>query len=211
MSTQTILIGDIHGCSQEFAQLLDCIPWRDARVVLMGDLVNKGPDPGGVIRTVRERGFLSLRGNHDVDHLKWYEGIHAPKPDSVKTKAEMTAEDYLNYLQMVREMPLFLETEEFIAVHAAVLPGIALADQPEEILTGERTLDNSWKDGIDLGKPLVVGHKRFSEDMAVPYVDGRRFFGLDTACVYGGTLTALSLPSGQIWQVKAARQYAVEH
>jgi serine/threonine protein phosphatase 1 len=211
MSSETILIGDIHGCSREFAELLDVIPWRDARVVLMGDLVNKGPDPGGVIRTVREHGFLSLRGNHDADHLKWHEGVHAPKPDSVKTKAAMTEADYLWYLQAVREMPFYLETQEFIAVHAAVLPGLALAEQPEEILTGERTLDNSWKDGIDLGKPLVVGHKRFSEDMAVPFVDGRRFFGLDTACVYGGTLTALSLPSGQIWQVKAACQYAAEH
>lgn len=211
MSSETILIGDIHGCSREFAQLLDLIPWRESRVVLMGDLVNKGPDPGGVVRMVREQGFLSLRGNHDEDHLKWHEGVHAPKPDSAKTKAEMTAEDYRNYLQMVREMPLFLETEEFIAVHAALLPGTALADQPEEILTGEHTLDSSWKDGIDLGKPLVVGHKRFSENMAEPFVDGRRFFGLDTGCVYGGTLTALSLPSGQIWQVKAARQYAVEH
>lgn len=191
--------------------MLEQIPFREARVVLMGDLVNKGPDPSGVIRIVKSLESVCLRGNHDADHLKWHEGGHEPKLDSVKTKAAMTEKDYLDYLQMVRKMPLFLETDDFIAVHAAVLPGVALADQPEEILTGERTLDATWKDGIDLGRPLVVGHKRFSANMAEPFVDGRRFFGLDTGCVYGGTLTALSLPSGKIWQVKAARQYAVEH
>jgi hypothetical protein len=210
MSNETILIGDIHGCSLEFDQLLAILP-ADARIVLMGDLVNKGPDPTGVIRRVRELGCLSLRGNHDEDHLAWHVGRHGPKPDSIKTKSQMSAEDYAYYLDLVTKMPLYLDEPDFVAIHAALLPNLPLAEQPADILTGEKTLDNSWKDTIDIGKPLITGHKRFSVPQDVPYVDGRRFFGLDTGCVYGGSLTALSMPSGQIWQIKAAQVYAIEH
>ncbi len=209
MSRQTILIGDIHGCSRELHELLRLLDLSEARIVLLGDLVNKGPDPAGVVRTVRDLDCLCLRGNHDQDHLSWYEGLHGPKPDSIKTRAMMSAEDYSAYLEMVARMPLCLEDEDFIAVHGALREGVPLADQPPEILTGELTLDNSWKDTIDLGRPLIVGHKRYHEPQDEPFIDGRRFFGLDTGCVYGGSLTALAMPSGKIWQVKAERQYAV--
>ena len=48
---QTILIGDIRGCSREFSALLDHVsPGRDDRLILLGDLVNKGPDPAGVVK-----------------------------------------------------------------------------------------------------------------------------------------------------------------
>lgn len=210
MSDETIFIGDIHSCSREFDELLALLP-TDSRIVLMGDLVNKGPDPTGVIRRVRELGCLSLRGNHDQDHLSWHEGIHGPKPDSIKTKGLMSAEDYAYYLDLITKMPLYLEDPEFVAVHAALLPGVPLAEQPAEILTGEKTLPNSWKDTIDIGKPLITGHKRYCEPQDVPYMAGRRCFGLDTGCVYGGSMTALAMPSGQIWQVKAAQTYAIEH
>jgi len=208
MSRQTIFIGDIHGCSREFDTLLALLP-EDSRIVLMGDLVNKGPNPGGVIQRFLELGCLSLRGNHDQDHLSWHKGIHGPKPDTVKTRTMMNPDLYAAYLEAAARMPLYLEEEEFIAVHAALLEGVPLAEQSEEILTGEKTLDNSWKDTITLDRPLITGHKRYSEPQDDPFIDGRRFFGLDTGCVYGGTLTALSMPSGQIWQVKAERQYAL--
>lgn len=210
--TSTILIGDIHGCSRELSLLLEQISPTDGdQIIFMGDLVNKGPDPAGVVKIIREMDCLCLRGNHDADHLKWHEeASFTPKPDSRRTKKAFPPDEYAAYLELVRHMPYFYEDETFAALHAALLPNLTLHEQPRDILTGELTLDSSWKNTIDLGKPLVVGHKRYSKNPADPCIVEGRFYGIDTGCVYGGALTALSLPSGKIRQVKATRDYSSE-
>lgn len=206
---KTILIGDIHACSRELGALLDLVgPGAADRLILMGDLVNKGPDPGGVIRIVRSLDALCLRGNHENDHLRWRAKTARPKEESVRTREMMTATDYADYLAMAAAMPFYFEDETLIAVHGALVPGIPLTVQSAALLTGDETPDPSWKDGIDLGRPLVVGHKRYRRDFAKPCIAKGKFYGIDTGCVYGGTLTALELPSEKIWQVKAARDYS---
>ena len=83
---ETIIIGDIHGCSREFSALLDHVsPGIDDRLVLLGDLVNKGPDPAGVLETFASLNCLCLLGNHDVDHLRWKAG-RSPKPETILTR-----------------------------------------------------------------------------------------------------------------------------
>lgn len=206
---KTILIGDIHACSREFSALLDLVaPGRSDRLILLGDLVNKGPDPTGVVRMVRSLEAICLRGNHENDHLFWQAGEVRPRRESVRTRKLMPDEDYAAYLAMAAVMPLAYETAELIAVHGAVVPGLPLAEQPASLLTGDESPDPSWKDSIDLGRPLIVGHKRYRKDFSKPCIEKGKFYGIDTGCVYGGTLTALEWPSGKIWQVKAERDYS---
>ena len=208
---KTILIGDIHSCSRELTALLDLVgPGASDHLILMGDLVNKGPDPGGVIRTVRSLNAICLRGNHENDHLRWLAGVARPKAESVRTRDLMKAQDYSDYLAMAEAMPLYYEDPNLIAVHCALVPGVPLEEQYPSLLTGDETPDPSWKDGIDLGRPLVVGHKRYRRDFAKPCIVKGKFYGIDTGCVYGGALTALELPSEKIWQVRAARDYSEE-
>ena len=84
---ETIFIGDIHGCSREFSALLDHVsPGRGDRLILLGDLVNKGPDPAGVLEIFATVDCVCLLGNHDLDHLKW-KGGGIPKVESIVTKA----------------------------------------------------------------------------------------------------------------------------
>ena len=70
---RTIVIGDIHGCLDEFDELLRLVSFRrDAdKLVLLGDLMDRGPDAPGVVRRAREIGALSVKGNHDEKHLRW--------------------------------------------------------------------------------------------------------------------------------------------
>ena len=83
---ETIFIGDIHGCSREFSALLDHVsPGRGDRLILLGDLVNKGPDPAGVLEIFATVDCVCLLGNHDLDHLKW-KGGGIPKAESIVTK-----------------------------------------------------------------------------------------------------------------------------
>lgn len=209
MTGRTILIGDIHGCCEEFQTLLARLePHRRDEIILLGDLVNKGPDPEGVIETFLALRCTSLRGNHDCDHLNWALGKSKPKAESVVTREKMSKKTYQLYIDAVAHMPLFVERSRFLAVHGGLLPDVPLLKQPDEVLTGERTLEPSWKNNLSLGKPVVVGHKRYNDDPQQPGVIPGKFYGMDTGCVFGGRLTALVLPTFEFVSVHAERNYS---
>ena len=55
MTGRLIAVGDIHGCHQEFADLLAQLALTSAdRLILLGDLINRGPDSNRVIDLARE-------------------------------------------------------------------------------------------------------------------------------------------------------------
>lgn len=61
-------VGDIHGCLDEFNELLDTIQYdyeSGDRLILLGDLVAKGPASSGVVQRAREMNAWCVRGNHD--------------------------------------------------------------------------------------------------------------------------------------------------
>lgn len=70
--TQTIVIGDVHGHYEELAAILEShvYPFPERGVVLLGDLVDRGPDSGKTIAVAAElkrRGKLKalIAGNHE--------------------------------------------------------------------------------------------------------------------------------------------------
>lgn len=69
---RTICIGDVHGCLDQLDELLRIVvPAPTDQLVFLGDLMDKGPDPVGVVRRVRELGALCVMGNHDEKHVRW--------------------------------------------------------------------------------------------------------------------------------------------
>src|SRR5208283_3799715 len=72
MNGRLIAIGDIHGCHLEFAEMLERLALeRDDRLVLLGDLVNRGPDSCKVIDLAQKHKATSLLGNHELRLLKY--------------------------------------------------------------------------------------------------------------------------------------------
>ena len=67
------IVTDSHGCTQAFDRLISHLP-DDARFVFLGDAVDRGPDPVGLLERLldlqQKRGALFLRGNHDS--LAWF-------------------------------------------------------------------------------------------------------------------------------------------
>jgi serine/threonine protein phosphatase 1 len=60
------IIGDIHGCSAELAELLRRIaPGRDDQVIACGDLFHRGPDAVGVMDLLVGVGARFVLGNHE--------------------------------------------------------------------------------------------------------------------------------------------------
>eukprot|EP00662_Eupelagonemidae_sp_cell21_P029778 gene29778-23700_t len=68
---RVVIVGDIHGCCDEFRDLLRAVGHRQGAdtLILAGDLVNKGPKSVEVVRVARELGALAVLGNHELQGL----------------------------------------------------------------------------------------------------------------------------------------------
>lgn len=143
------LIGDIQGCDDALQKLLDKIGFSPSRdtVVLLGDLVNRGPDSAAVLRRVQGYGAsaLSLLGNHDLHLLAVAHG--ARKPSRKDTLAGLLeAPDSEAMLEWVRQQHMALHMQidggDLLMVHAGVLPQwtvgdtLVLAAEVESVLRG---------------------------------------------------------------------------
>jgi bis(5'-nucleosyl)-tetraphosphatase (symmetrical) len=143
------LIGDIQGCDAALQKLLDKIGFSPSRdtVVLLGDLVNRGPDSAAVLRRVQGYGAsaLSLLGNHDLHLLGVAHG--ARKHGRKDTLAGvLEAPDREAMLEWVRRQHMALHMQlgggDLLMVHAGVLPQwtvgdmLVLAAEVESVLRG---------------------------------------------------------------------------
>ncbi|PAW73641.1 MAG: metallophosphoesterase [Opitutia bacterium Tous-C4FEB] len=217
MNGRLIAIGDIHGCHEEFSELLRLIDLQpDDRLVLLGDLVNRGPNTPRVLELARVHRAISLLGNHELRLLNYRRtrDLKFVKENDLETFDQLTAEDwtYLENMLLTYEDPDL----NLVCVHGGFLPDIPWSKQPAEIITRIQVVDAagqpckradapeapSWAD-LWNGPPFVVyGHTPRAE------IYKRKWsVGIDTACAMGGHLTAFILPEKRFVQVKARRPY----
>lgn len=121
----TYWVGDLQGCNASLGHLLDRVgfsPSRD-RLVVVGDLINRGPDNAGVLDRLMALGDSAecLLGNHDLFVLAAYHGAKSLKRgDTVQTLFEHpNAAAYMDWLA-ARRMARF--ESGCLLVHAGVLP-----------------------------------------------------------------------------------------
>ena len=143
---QTVFVGDVHGYAPELIKLLELLgyrksatgPWKvgTSSLVFLGDLIDRGPNQKQTVEIVRELcelgharclmgnhefnavGFVTKRTdqpgqyvrNHTENHIKQHEGF-----------LEAYTHDVIGYhetLEWFANLPLWLEAENFCAVHA---------------------------------------------------------------------------------------------
>ena len=139
------LIGDVQGCDTALGRLLDEIafsPSRD-RLVLLGDLVNRGPESLAVLRRMAALGDAAacLLGNHDLHLLVVSQGVR--RPHRTDTLGDiLAAPDRDALLDWLRHRPMALHERGVLMVHAGVLPQwsaartMQLAAEVETVLRG---------------------------------------------------------------------------
>jgi serine/threonine protein phosphatase 1 len=217
MTGRLIAVGDIHGCHREFSDLLEKLDLqKDDRLILLGDLVNRGPDSGKVVELARDHATASLLGNHELRLLNFRrtdDPSHLKK-DDYATMEQLRGKDW-DYLE---SMKLTYEDEELgvVFVHAGFLPDRPWQKQPARIVTRIQVVDRNGEpqkraDAPDAphwselwsGPPFVLYGHTPREDVART----KWTLGLDTGCVLGGSLSACILPEKRIVQVKAREKY----
>lgn len=211
----TLIVGDVHACAEELDELLDQA--RDRSVVLVGDLVGKGPDPRGVLELVRSRGARAVLGNHDRHAIRLRERRRAGERFEVREDHRRSLDDLDDLdFELLASLPLYLELPEHraIVVHAGLVPGVALAEQDEEHLLTLRSFDDTgtpskriegvpWASRWSGPERVFFGHDAVRGLQRYPLA-----VGLDTGCVYGGSLTGFLLPENELVTVRARRAYA---
>ena len=121
-----LIIGDIHGCYAELLALLDVAGVGDDEVVVsVGDLVDRGPEPGAVVDFFRGRpGAVALCGNHERKHVR---GVLSY---SQQVTAAQLGDGYADAVAWMATLPYHLETEAVRVVHWGLYPGVPLAAVP---------------------------------------------------------------------------------
>lgn len=139
---KVVAIGDVQGCLASLQELLRQIP-ADARLVFVGDLVNRGPASLATLRFVRGLGERAtcVLGNHDLHLLAVAAGIRQPSRSDTLGEI-LAAPDRDDLIDWLRRRPLAHREAGALFVHAGLMPGwsadqaLALAAEVEAGLRG---------------------------------------------------------------------------
>lgn len=207
---RTIAIGDIHGHLQALDAILAAIaPGADDTLVILGDLIDCGPDSKGVLDRLIELSkslhVVTILGNHEEMMVNaaqsrselrfWlnFGGRETLESYGPAGNRRLVPEGHLSFL---RQLPLFYETETHFFIHANYDPIRSLAQQDRSTMLWKH-LDEIPPPHVS-GKIAIVGHtpQREGRILDLPHLKC-----IDTDCGHGGILTALDVDSGEIWQV----------
>lgn len=128
MTPRLYAVGDLQGCGAQLDELLAQLP-TDARLIFVGDLVNRGPQSLHCLRRVKAltdtgRAQVVL-GNHDLHLLAVAAGIRPQHNDDTLTEV-LDAPDRDALLDWLRTRPLAHAHAGALFVHAGVLPSWTL-------------------------------------------------------------------------------------
>jgi len=144
------LIGDVQGCDAALGRLLEKVDFSASRdtLYLLGDLVNRGPASGAVLR--RLIGYAEsakcLLGNHDLSLLAVAHGRRAPHRNDTMDKV-LLAKDRGELLEWLRWQRMAIRAHGLLMVHGGVLPQwdvtqtLMLAAEVEAALRGPGLVD----------------------------------------------------------------------
>lgn len=210
---RTIFVGDIHGCAREFDDLLTRLRYAQGvdRLILVGDLVARGPDSASVVELARSSGAVAVRGNHDEKVLSWWRVLESHS----RREADRTVRLSERHRQVVttlkerhfvflERLPLMLTVPDHgaMVVHAGVDPTRQPIESSDEVLLTVRSMEEGKPSRKLAGTPwarlwqgpahIVFGHDARRNLQLEPFATG-----LDTGCCYGRSLTALVLDAGE--------------
>jgi len=212
-----IAVGDIHGRFDLFHQFLLHVKGTGARVILLGDMIDRGPDDLGVLNAARNlckdpeawglEGFTALIGNHEwmllnaLDGYGYRDWVHNGGNRDI-------FEELAGFEHWIRKLPYFVTVDETLFAHAGLFPG----ENPElSLTTFTRREQFLWNRGqfLEVGpqfekwnptlKEVVFGH---TPRGPVPYSIPNGIC-IDTGAFQTGFLTAYNATRKAIFQFTA--------
>lgn len=225
-------IGDVHGRDDLLCDLLAKIrldiahrPFAKNHIVMLGDLIDRGPDSRGVIERLRrfaEHGceLHIVAGNHEEVLLRLLEGEYGILSSWLKFGGSETLESYgvnsgelsvadevhglrliqsvipANHQAFFRSLDDTIRIGDYLFVHAGIRPRVGLVEQVQSDLRWIRK--PFLDDDSDHGFVVIHGHTISDEVVERP-----NRIGIDTGAYATGRLTALALEGETRWFLEA--------
>ena len=233
-------IGDIHGCHAELEALLGELGYVIARdekgrpvdavhpdgrtAILLGDLVDRGPDTAGVLRLAMGMAAaghaLVVPGNHENKLLRAMRGRNVQITHGLAESLEQLAAEPEEFRAAVDQFidglvsHYVLDDGRLVVSHAGLKEsyhGRASGRVRSFALYGDTTGETdeyglpvryAWANEYRGRAMVLYGHT------PVPQLEWiNNTLCLDTGCVFGGKLSALRYPEKEIVSVQAERVY----
>ncbi len=226
---KVLVIGDIHGELETFKEFIKDIDRSKTRIILVGDLIDRGPNSEGVIDFVRNNAIECVKGNHEamaeecLPYLKegneWTLGgsdwVLNGGHDVIKQYS--SKEKLINDIKWLSELPLFIKTGitnknnlELLVSHTWVT-GYADIEQAStsEMFVWNRKQPTKFANtayyNIFGHTPTSYLHEGSVEEIPTP-IQTETNINIDTGCTYKtkgrGYLTGVFFPSLKIKQLK---------
>jgi hypothetical protein len=205
---RTLVVGDVHGCADELSQLVS--EARATRLVLVGDLFTKGPDPLATWHLIQRHDARAVLGNHDERLLAWRRGERPNDRHAAKVCAALDVAP--GWAEWLEARPLWLRVGRYVVTHAGLHPSGDLDRTDREMHLYRRTWPRPdgtapyWWELYD-GPPVIFGHDARRGLVRRDRAGRPWIVGLDTGCVYGGLLSGWLVERELLVQVRAARTY----
>ena len=222
-------IGDIHGCPDEPAILLDFLENDQGLtdfdvVIFLGDYVDRGPNSKAAIDLLLEfklrfPNTRFLKGNHEVMMLDFLGfggslgqafmyngGIETLQSYGISVFAppdEMVSALPPQHFKFISTLESVIQVGDFTCVHAGLNPVNKFEEQLEDDVYWIR--DEFIANVHNFDTTVVFGHTPYKEVfLHLPYK-----VGIDTGLVFGNKLSCIELVKGDVFQVSRGSKEVV--
>ncbi len=220
MTDRTIVVGDIHGCSDTLRKLLEssCNISSKDRIIFLGDLMDKGLKSKETLDFVLEliangNKVDIIRGNHEQMFLdsinspqalkKWFRNGGKETLDSFEVYNPGFIDEV--YIELINSTVPYLLVNDFVITHAGLNFDIS---NPLHDTLKMQTIRNAYCDTSKIDeRRLIVGHTPYDIDKIINSLKNDLIY-LDGGCVYNkkvqglGNLVALELNEMELFYIK---------
>lgn len=202
------VIGDVHGCFYTLQNLIRQFP-KDAKLIFVGDLCDKGDHSSAVIDFVIENKHRCVKGNHEHLFEKYMldaceHDIHSPWSSDRRFGGLQTIQSYRgdrerirSHLAWISRLPAYIQIGKYFITHGFALEYFQQRDNAEYY--NHFLLNRIYEDTVEpyVAEDIVnvFGHCPFDEVQR-----GEKYLCLDTGCAKGGKLSAFSLADQNIYE-----------
>lgn len=197
-------IGDIHGCFFTFFDLLNKLrPSKEDEIILLGDLIDRGPRSKEVLDFVFDLikdGFKLkfIYGNHEImmmdslkDELNESMWLKAGGHNTLSSfKVESAKDIPFEYFDLFKKFQFFEEKDNYLLTHGGL--NFSIDNPLEDIASMPWTRNHISEINPEKinGRQLVVGHTPKTQEEILASLENNIIY-LDGGCVFKNTRKSL--------------------